>query len=807
MSTQGPRLIPLERSEGDEVGGKAAGLAKLIRMGLRVPEGFVIVGATPGHLPEGLVDEACAKLGDAALAVRSSARGEDGAETSFAGQYETVLDVRGTQAVREAVEHCLRSAHGGRADAYRDGLSASGEVRMSVVVQRMVDATAAGVLFTVDPVSGARDRVVVNAVAGLGEALVSGQRAADQFVLSRDGTLLESQVQGPTPAIDAAMLQALLSDALAAEAKLGHPVDMEWAIAADGSPYWLQARPITTLDAPDLNELDSTLPQPNCVLTTYNVSEVMPGAATPLTSSVLGRRLDSIMNELYVRCGVSPALLAGRPLVLNFYGHQFINMNAMYFLGTQVLGMSKEETDHTLAGCVLPDVEQEPSAPFHQRLLNTVRYVRLLFQARERLDAFTHRTADFRWSPGQDMATVYRWLDESVEVVREAFAIHVHTSTLSSALLSLLLRVLSGGKRPEAQHNADAAALLAHSSTGATDAHVSTISLGMAEAMDKVMAALQADAEASARFVALGQDEALAWLREQAPEPIRTAFAHYLRDHGHRCIREMELHVRDWQEDPRPLVLNLQRAASVPRTAPAAQKKDATQEVLARLSFGARGFLGWLLPKAREAVVLRERSKSLSVRHTRQLRYGYLEIARQLVELGRLPDEDLVFFVTHEELGRLLSGEERAVVRRAQHRRRLHPQKMALEFPRVIVGKPVPLAPGGEAGDAGAVMRGTPVSRGMVVGPARVARTPEEAVEMREGEILIVPYTDVGWAPYFCRAAGLATEIGSPLSHGAVVAREYGLPAVVNLPGATKRFKTGDRVRLDGNTGELHRLG
>jgi pyruvate,water dikinase len=806
MSTLGPRLIPLERSEGDEVGGKAAGLAKLIQMGLRVPEGYVIVGATPGQLPEGL-EEACAKLGDTALAVRSSARGEDGAETSFAGQYETVLDVRGAQALREAVDRCLRSAHGGRADAYRDGLSASGEARMSVVVQRMVDARAAGVLFTVDPVSGARDRVVVNAVPGLGEALVSGQRAADQFVLSRDGKVLESQTQGETPAIDAAMLQALLSDALAAEAKLGHPVDMEWAVASDGTLYWLQARPITTLDAPDLNELDSPLPQPDCVLTTYNVSEVMPGATTPLSWSALGRRLDLMMSDLYVRCGVPSALLEGRPVVVNFYGHLFINMNTMYFMGTQVLGAGKEELDYALAGCVLPDVDLGPSAPFHQRLLNTVRYFRLLFQARERLDAFTRRTADFRWVPGQEVATAYRRIDEAADLVREAFAVHVHTSTLSGALLGLILRVLSGGKRPDAQHNADAAALLAQSSAGSTDAHVSSSSLGMAEAMDKVMAALWADAEASARFIALEQDEALAWLREGAPEPIRTAFAGFLRDHGHRCIRETELRERDWQEDPRPLVLNLQRAARVPRTAPAARKEDGAKEVLARLSPGARGFLGWMLPRAREGVVLRERSKSLSVRYLRQLRHGYLDIARQLVEQGRLPDEDLVFFVTHDELGRLVRGEDRALVRRALHRRRLQPQKMALEFPRVMVGKPVPLTPGGESGDAEAAMHGTPVSRGLVVGQARVARTPEEAAEMREGEILIVPYTDVGWAPYFCRAAGLATEIGSPLSHGAVVAREYGLPAVVNLPGATKRFKTGDTVRLDGNTGELRRLG
>jgi pyruvate,water dikinase len=806
MSAQGPRLLPLAQGEGEEMGGKATGLAKLIRMGLRVPEGYVIVGASPGQLPEGLEDE-CAKLGDVALAVRSSARDEDGVETSFAGQYETVLDVRGAHALRGAVERCLRSANAARAAAYRDGLSAAGEVRMSVVVQRMVDARAAGVLFTADPVTGAKDRVVVNAVRGLGEALVSGHSAADQFVLSRDGKVLESQAQREEPAIGEATLKELLRDALKAEAALGYPVDMEWAVGSDGTLYWLQARPITTLDAPELNELDSKLPRPDCVLTTYNVSEVMPGAVTPLAWSTLGLGVDDAMSELYVRSGVPRLLLAGRPVVVNFYGHLFLNMSTMYVIGTQVLGTSKEELDYALAGCVLPDVDVGPNAPFHRRLLNAARYFRTLFKARERLDAFTQRTADFRWVPAEDVATAYQRLDEAAAVVREAFAVHIHTSGLSGALLAMVLRAVSGGKRPDAGHYADAAALLARSAAGSTDAHVSSSSLGMAEAMDRVMAAVAADGAVAARFSAMGQDEALGWLRDGAPEPIRQAFADFLRDHGHRCIRETELREKDWREDPRPLVLNLQRAASVPRAVPAPRDDAQAREVLARLPFGARRFLGWLLPRARQAVVLRERSKSLSVRHTRQLRRGYLEIAQRLVRAGRLPDEDLVFFVTHEELGRLVRGEDPALVRRAQHRRRLQPQKMALEFPRVMVGKPVPVTPDGEAGDAGEAMHGTPVSRGMVVGRARVARTPEEAVEMQQGEILIAPFTDVGWAPYFTRAAGLATEIGSPLSHGAVVAREYGLPAVVNLPGATKRFKTGDLVRLDGNTGELRRVG
>jgi len=165
-----------------------------------------------------------------------------------------------------------------------------------------------------------------------------------------------------------------------------------------------------------------------------------------------------------------------------------------------------------------------------------------------------------------------------------------------------------------------------------------------------------------------------------------------------------------------------------------------------------------------------------------------------LVSARKLPDTDAIFFFTHEELGRFIEAREPGLVRRALHRRRLHPQKMALEFPRVSMGKPRPIEGDGEPAGDGDTMHGTPVSRGVALGPARVARTIEEAKGIEPGEILVVPFTDVGWAPYFVLAVGLASEIGGMLSHGAVVAREFGLPAVVNLTGATKRFRTGDII-------------
>jgi pyruvate,water dikinase len=252
-------------------------------------------------------------------------------------------------------------------------------------------------------------------------------------------------------------------------------------------------------------------------------------------------------------------------------------------------------------------------------------------------------------------------------------------------------------------------------------------------------------------------------------------------------------------------VQSLQRIVSAPPAARTGWVREA-EAALAELSWGARRLVRWLLPKAHTEIVERERSKSFSVWLARQLKRGYVDFARRLAAAGRLTDADLVFFFTHEELARLARSPDRALVRRAEHRRRLHPRKMATEFPRVCQGKPAPLAAMQATAQDGDVMQGMPLSRGVAMGRARVARTLEEAAGLQPGEILVTPFTDVGWTPFFARAAGLATEVGSVLSHGAVIAREYGLPAIAQLPGITRRLQTGDMLRLDGNTGELRRM-
>ncbi|TNF60334.1 MAG: pyruvate, water dikinase, partial [Deltaproteobacteria bacterium] len=186
---------------------------------------------------------------------------------------------------------------------------------------------------------------------------------------------------------------------------------------------------------------------------------------------------------------------------------------------------------------------------------------------------------------------------------------------------------------------------------------------------------------------------------------------------------------------------------------------------------------------------------------TTEFKHAYRTLGSRMAEEGLLPDQDAVFFLTHQELGELLRG-RRELAELAVSRRRVIDYQMPLHFPQVFSDRPEPLRLEPIEGEDGGLV-GKPVSRGKVTGRARVVETLVEAAELQAGEILIAPITDVGWTPYFSLIAGLATDVGSAVSHGAVVAREYGLPAVVNLRVATSRFQTGDLVTLDGDHGTL----
>lgn len=783
MSDASSRIVDLADVVDDGFGGKALGLAELIRLGVPVPPGFVIAHATGAELSDAVVERfsRMQAAGQTPVAVRSSAAGEDGAEHSFAGQYDTVLGVSSVDELAAAVEKCVRSVGSDRATAYQDSGPAA---RMHLVVQQMVDARAAGVVFTADPTSGRRDLLVIDAVRGLGESLVDGSSASDHYVLSHAGDPVAAET-GAHPAVTAADIARIRTGALLAAERWGRPLDLEWAIDADGELWWLQARPITTLPG-DLNEMDTPVTGPGHVYTRCNIGEMMPGAFCPLTASVSGHAIDYAMQMVQVAGGVQDRYEDRWRQVGYFFGHMFLNMTEGTALSSGILGNSREQFSLSVCGRVIDELEPGPPKPFARKLINTVRLSAFALSAGPAIRRLPQTIAGFGPVTSRDPAVVLRQLDAGVDIYREVTLIHVRSSSRSAVaanvLESHLVRLAAKRGASDTAGSAEAIRLM----TGA-----GVESALMVEELTAVVSTLRRDADAAARFLAVPAGDAVTSLRE-AETPSGAALRTFLDRHGHRGYRELCMRDPSWADDPEGLgaMMQVMLRGAEPDHPAAAAPPDAAQSrtlrVLARLAqAGARG---------------REETKSRMALMAHLLKRGYRHLGEVLHEAGRLPDPDLVFFFDRSELPRLVSGDDATdLVHRARQRREALPFQSALEFGDVSVGRPTPIVRAAVSGDG--QVAGRPAGHGSVEGVVRVARSVVEARDLQPGEILVAPVTDVGWTPYFAVIAALVTDIGSSVSHGAVVAREYGLPCVVNTLVGTQVLRTGDRVRVDGDRG------
>ncbi|MCX4246019.1 PEP/pyruvate-binding domain-containing protein [Paraliomyxa miuraensis] len=792
-------LVPLDRATDPACGGKARGLARLIAAGLRVPEGFVIVDARADALPPDL-GQAYAALGAGKVAVRSSGAFEDGTVHSYAGVYESVLDVEGETALRAAVLRCLASVHDERVRAYAGGAS---DARMSVVVQRMVGARCAGVLFTLDPVRGDDSRWHIEAVEGLGEALVSGRKRPDRYVVDpNDGTVLERELVGDQPVLHDAELTAMVAQARVARAELGgEPLDMEWAIDHAEGLYWLQARPITESGPTPLDELDTALDVPTPGFTRYNVGEILPGAITPLTATTVVEMIDGGFSRVYERMGVFDEVDARGRCFVVVSGHLLMSMRAPYLFVAKVAGANKEDADRSLGGRVFDELEGYPTRSTWTRLRTAARAFPLLRRAKAEVTEVEAALPRFHAPLPDDTEALIARLHELVDYGVETCEAHMIASTWSGMLAGVLQRVLAGDESLPSDRGSSFAALL--QGIGGVE------SADIGAAVETLVDALRESPEATARVrdPEGGADDPalLAWLEQPGSGLAGERWRAFIERHGHRCVGELELRERDWSQDPTPLLAVLR--ASLSSDGHRARPRPVDVDALA-ISRGARRGVRWLLPRVHDAIRQRERGKSLLVRVARLTKACCVRLGQRLIEQGGLPEADLVYFLTRDELVALArdpSTHGGAMARLATRRRHALGRQRALRMPMVSRTRPEPLPlPPIPAGMQ--QVRGTPVSGGVVEGLARVARTPADAGALRPGEILIVPFTDAGWTPYFSIAGGLATEIGGTLSHGAVVARELGLPAVVDLDRATERFATGQRVRLDAEAGVLQAL-
>lgn len=782
-------ILTLDQINNQDVGGKAKGLAELTQMGLNVPAAFVIPAAKIDQFPDDLEAQYLA-IGGGKVAVRSSAIGEDGDDSSFAGQYETILNVEGIEHLREAINQCIASLSSEHANAYKAEHAELGDVDMCVVVQRMVDARAAGVLFTADPVTGRHDRLIIDAVEGLGESLVSGEATPDHYELNSANTLCQRELVGDEQIISSQEIHALTLGARAAANSINALLDMEWAIDKSGELFWLQARPITTLGA-DLNELDTPIPN-NHVITRCNVGEMMPGAVCPLTFSVQFRAIEHGMQHMHTQYANRPAINDDWTQINMFFGHMFINMSGGLESSRYVSINTVDTMAQSLCGGPVPELKPlDNVAPIWQRWWGTLKFVRYVLQAQKYLTEFETRFKHAYIAYTNDSQSMMTAIDNYFPWICETNEVHLRASALSGVMEGVVSGIVAGGeKEPSSERQAEVVRLMA----GANEVE----SAVMVDRLDSVVNLIAEHPDAISAFQTVESEAALAWLESDAALAAQLRFKEFLAEHGHRSIRELCVREAGWVDEPLKLIVTMQVSVS------ARLQGNYAPRNVAKVDFSSLSrALRTLLPIAHNAVRRREHTKSILVMVTHRLKRGYRHLAKLLVEEGHLPDTDLVFFFRHKELIEFTANPTQAWVLKAEQRRVALSFHEKMEFDDIYVGKPEPVL--WQATDATneSELTGRPVSRGVVEGYARVALTIQEAADLQPGEILIAPITDVGWTPYFSVIGGLATDVGSAVSHGAVIAREYGLPAIVNLRQATKIFKTGDKVRLDADKGLL----
>ena len=923
--------ITLERA-----GGKAASLARLVEAGLPVPGGFVVStaayarfveenGLRPqieaalatvdparpstleaasrdigdvfagGSMPDDVAEAIAAAYGslerEPAVAVRSSATAEDLPNLSFAGQQETYLNVRGVEAVQAAIVRCWASLWTARAIGYRARHEIDqGTVRLAVVVQRLVAAEAAGIMFTANPMNGRRDEVAINAAWGLGEAVVSGEVSPDTIVadkatgevrevtignkavmtaLTPGGTAQQPVDPGRRGArvLDDAQVAALVSLGRKVEALYGTPQDVEWCWA-EGAFYILQSRPITTLesallpgntglppgmgshavtdslqggvwrsdDLPGNAEALGTprssvacsttaecqagawrsqekvpppsewkVPNPKARYMRNNIVELIPDPMTPLFATlgrrVINERMSRAMAEYLGRSG-----LISDEIVIPIHGYAYYN----------------GEFSRGAIGWIL---------------LHSVSIMRRMFTgAIERWQkaraSYKAAVADWQAQPWRTFSTT-EILDAVPTVLGEAIAYYVAcvsglipAAWISEGLFTIVYKTLI-----RRQDDPDAATFLLGFDSVPIRGEKALYDLASwaraRPALTRLLLETPADRLAAQVSASASAPDTMSVPPEisEGWEEWRARFRGYLAQYG-ATIYDLDFQKPTPADDPGPTLgtfkLFLRGEGSDPharQAAAAARRDQATQEVLQRLRGLRLRLFRTQLARAQTYAPLREDGLADIGWGYPLLRQMLLEVGRRLVETSAMDAAGDVFWLTEAEAREAAAAIDaghpvacmvesvQARIALVQARKQVSPPP-SLPLPPKFLRRLLPAQFGVEPRqEEGAdTIRGIGCSAGSVIARARVLDGPEAFDQMEPGEVLVAAITTPAWTPLFAMASAIVTDVGGPLSHGSIVAREYGIPAVLGTGGATRRLRTGDRVRVDGTKGTVEIL-
>jgi len=811
-----------------------------------------------GALPEelaGALAAAYAHLGAGAVAVRSSATAEDLPDLSFAGQQDTFLNITSLEGLREAVVNCWSSLWTARAIGYRARNRIHGaDLALAVVVQSMVESRASGVMFTANPLSGLRSETVIDAALGLGEGLVSGQVEPDHYVVdARTGEITQKTLGAKALAVvyspgggtrtqpgDNRALQALSDDQIVELARLGQrvqeeyefPQDIEWA-EAGGKLYLLQSRAITSLFP-----LPAGMPaEPLKVMFSFGAVQGLLDPITPIGQHTMQLVVAS-MARLYamrVSANTQTALYtAGErlwanftPLLRNTVGRDFIHYAMALVEPTigqaiqQILDdprLKPARRGMTLAGrvtigrFVLPlaaNVLMNLTAPVARRVSIVAGGEHVLAELRK-------KSAQIQGDRYQKLAQRALLLDTIFEqhLLRTflRFVSCVAAGMVSWNMLNLLTRKIPverflhlGKTRQD---------LLMEVTRGMPYNPTTEMDLAL-WAMARV---IRADAPSWQAAMAPAEELAARYLAGALPQVLQVAVAGFLEKYGGRGLGEIDLGRARWADHPAHVFemlasfLRIEDAGQAPDVV-FARGEQAALRAIDALVEAARGTRwGWLRARllrffagrARNLMGARESPKFFVVRMLASVRSELIQSGREWVQAGELREADDLVYLTFDEIGALARREQRdwtALI--AARRANLERERGRRQIPRLLLSDGRAFYEGIVNEDTGeGVVVGNPVSPGQVEGLVRVVLDPRQA-NLHPGEIMVCPGTDPSWTPLFLTAGGLVMEVGGMMTHGAVVAREYGIPAIVGVDRATTRLITGQRIRIDGSSGKI----
>lgn len=805
-------LADVDDTAVELVGGKAVGLAWMIRAGEQVPAGFCIAttaherALTAGGVPdESLrrdVTRAYVRLGSGPVAVRSSAVAEDLPQASFADQHETVLNVRGADALIDAVRQCWESLTSPRAVSYREAAGIPDRpARMGVVVQQMVDPLAAGVLFTANPITGRRGEMVVDATPGLGTTVVDGSAPADHYVLRGD-PVPDGGCLGP------AQLARLRAAGERLQRRAGRPQDVEWAFDRNGELWLLQSRPVTTLFPLPRSSRPGTR-----VLLEVGHMQGMLQPFTPMGMAAMRLAMTQYLESAGVRTGPD-----GNGVLVEAAGRMYLDITGVvrYRPTRRRLGAAlaiygprvRAAMDRVLED---PRLAPVPGRPFRLRTVLPVvarlapglvagMLGALARPARARARAFRAADDVRRTSQPRRRQGAVAQLHAAVRA-QGAFAGAGMQPLLAPLYAALSARQVAVGL------------LAGVADESEIDETLRGMPYNVTTEMDLALWRL-ASAAATHRDLLLDTPPAELAARHLAGELPEIGLGGFLRRYGHRAAAEIDVGVPRWAEDPTPVFAAIAGYLRVTDPAQGADRRfaRATDEAVAKIDelvartrrtrpVRAR-CAGWLLRRARELSGLRELPKFAWLHAIAEMRRQLLAAGTELHERGLLDrGEDVMFLDLREAFAAADGADMRQIVttRRADRERemrRRHVPGLMLSDGTIpeAMAPPIPVTAG--------TLTGMPAAPGTATGRARVVLDPADA-HVEPGEILVAPTTDPGWTPLFLTAAGLVTETGSPMAHGPTVAREYGIPAVICVRDATRLISTGELITIDGAAGTV----